>query len=661
MKHLLMLLLGFTALAELPSQNPLSDARQLLDLFQESTSETDKRVALRRGVVIGDDIAAILKNYLPDTTDFSVEKLQDGMEAAFSENPFIRLQVTDANLVTFALSGKSGLNSGPSSQASGFSVGGFADGLSRFLVMRTKQELSQAFFQGFKEKIQVNPYLRHFCPVTRQHLLMIDQDVYRFNEYLEGMRESFILDMTALPGNTENFLRDADLCAGCAQKPEGMVMIDLLHVGQQLVDGEAPIDMIAYLARPQSAIQGADIATQPVLYDMAGGLRFLNLVSESLRNNESADPKMPWFTGTQIREMFTDRKLFRLYLGLLWQQSGGIAFADANRQPTIAMRGLLSSAARDVSLFQQWRTTLESLGERTHSVQRSVQANTATRESVSDDFFRYSEALTGLLETVNATGRILFNRTREQDLIPTEYIFFMRQCNALYFNVRQRNYTGAISNVIFCLNQMQREGSDVATMLRYANFVASIAEANSPEEVESAIDLFALPSGSSRLKKQPGRFAIALNAYSGLAGGGEILDGDDSGKPFGAIMAPAGLSLSWGLGRRDAETVRDWGSLGFFVPLIDVGAVTAFRFQDDAAENLPDLTWRNILSPGLYLVYDTPGRWPMALGVGGQAGPGLRSVTVDGVEIGKGGIRYGGFLSVDIPISYFYLGKKDQN
>jgi hypothetical protein len=33
MKHLLMLLLGFTALAELPSQNPLSDARQLLDLF----------------------------------------------------------------------------------------------------------------------------------------------------------------------------------------------------------------------------------------------------------------------------------------------------------------------------------------------------------------------------------------------------------------------------------------------------------------------------------------------------------------------------------------------------------------------------------------------------------------------------------------------------
>jgi hypothetical protein len=56
-------------------------------------------------------------------------------------------------------------------------------------------------------------------------------------------------------------------------------------------------------------------------------------------------------------------------------------------------------------------------------------------------------------------------------------------------------------------------------------------------------------------------------------------------------------------------------------------------------------------------VYDFPGKWPIAFGIGGQAGPGLRKVTVDGLEINKSGARYGAFLTVDIPFTYFYLGK----
>jgi hypothetical protein len=104
--------------------------------------------------------------------------------------------------------------------------------------------------------------------------------------------------------------------------------------------------------------------------------------------------------------------------------------------------------------------------------------------------------------------------------------------------------------------------------------------------------------------------------------------------------------------------VREYGSLGLFVPIIDVGAVTAYRFNDANAQNLPELTWSNILSPGLYLTYHLPRKWPIAFGVGGQLGPGLRKVTESGLEVDRSGFRYGAFVAVDIPITYFYLNNR---
>ena len=85
----------------------------------------------------------------------------------------------------------------------------------------------------------------------------------------------------------------------------GKIATDFLHVAQQMVNGEPPIDMIAYLAEPGSAIQSAP-SSELGLYNMASGLRFLNIVSESFRNPESQDSLMPWYTAREIRENLND-------------------------------------------------------------------------------------------------------------------------------------------------------------------------------------------------------------------------------------------------------------------------------------------------------------------------------------------------------------------
>ena len=100
--------------------------------------------------------------------------------------------------------------------------------------------------------------------------------------------------------------------------------------------------------------------------------------------------------------------------------------------------------------------------------------------------------------------------------------------------------------------------------------------------------------------------------------------------------------------------MRKYGSLSLFGSAVDIGALTAFRFNDPNSADLPAFEWQNIVSPGLNLVYGLPWDLPISLGGCVQSGPQLR--RVDGnfaIEQSKAR-RWGVFLSVDIPITQFY-------
>ncbi|HLP92809.1 MAG TPA: hypothetical protein VK168_02190 [Saprospiraceae bacterium] len=667
MRPIFFLLLCLLLHAGAHAQTLLQDAEALREYFdQPDASDFDQRLIFNWDALDARH-SEIMRKYCitKDTlTTYWVEE-------SFRDNVFLLVERTDQNRVLLAgFAGEDRVESSKTGvSASGFSVSTLADGLARFLVKRTKQELSLAFFDEFKETVRNDRYVGHFCPFTQAQLLRIDSDVYQFNDYLESLREGFTADMTSLPMSLETFVRDESFCQGCTQKEAGIVLADMFHIAQQMVNGESPVDMISYLADPSYAAIQSTPETMPVLYNMAGGLRFLNLMSESFRNPNSMDPKMPWYTSKEIREKLKDPVLLRIYLGLLWQKAGDIQFLDDSGAQKTNLRLLMGQANTGGNLVANWRRSIESMADLTQATQFSLRSSSGTDGTTADDFFAYAQSVTDILQNINQMGKTMLGR--QKDIIPTDYIFLMRHCNSLYFNVRQRNFAGAVSNVIYCLNLIGSDKEKIATLLKYANFMAAVAEANTPDEMERAIEAFALPPGSSRMKKQPGQFAVALNAYTGLAGGWEVLDGASKVQNFGSVAAPVGLSLSWGLGKRHPETkvdtlksgkikikVREYGSLGLFVPIIDVGAVTAYRFKDDSAQNLPELTWSNILSPGLYLTYHLPRKWPIALGVGGQLGPGLRKVTENGLEVDRSGYRYGAFVAVDIPITYFYLNNR---
>lgn len=146
------------------------------------------------------------------------------------------------------------------------------------------------------------------------------------------------------------------------------------------------------------------------------------------------------------------------------------------------------------------------------------------------------------------------------------------------------------------------------TVLRVSGGVASLAEAESQDDVQAAIEEIAARPGGWKTKRAPetGRRGYAtLNSYVGAGIGASF---DDAGEPLTTLwpVANLGPELGWRVGNKFV------GSAGVQFTLIDVGALAAVQV------GASDLPWSSgapaILSPGVAPVIGI-GRTPLSLGV----------------------------------------------
>jgi hypothetical protein len=184
-------------------------------------------------------------------------------------------------------------------------------------------------------------------------------------------------------------------------------------------------------------------------------------------------------------------------------------------------------------------------------------------------------------------------------------------------------------------------------VIKVLHLVNDLAVAEDGEDIEEIIERFALPPGSSSIKRES-IFDVSLNAYPGLIGGGELTWRNKSSYVVGtaSFTAPVGLALSWG-------TEKGY-SHGIFLPIIDIGAITRFRFDDDTTSTLlTDLRFQDVFSPGLYYSLGFR-KSPISLNIGAQYGPELRMIEPDGTGNFFPSMRFGLGLTVDIPLLKLY-------
>lgn len=194
------------------------------------------------------------------------------------------------------------------------------------------------------------------------------------------------------------------------------------------------------------------------------------------------------------------------------------------------------------------------------------------------------------------------------------------------------------------------------TFTKIIAFSAEISQAKDAAAAEAALEAFASPPGAYRRKRTgTGTFYGDLNGYVGMFGGSEQVSGLH-GSLAGGPTVQVGPELGTSIG-------KGW-SVGGFVPLVDLGALAAWRANDRSDDkttpSVPDIDFRHVFAPGAYVVVGFP-HAPITFGVGASLMPRLRKISepdqstirdpfLRPTENEKDAVRIGAFLAIDIPI-----------
>ncbi len=656
------------------SQNPWLDAAQLNRFMDFNPARN--RVEIDNSAEIDEDaILVALEKYCANSVERQDGRILLNLEECFRGNPFISMHSyaqqgfrTDFAAEAMYPSRVPVYNDSPASQGGNF-VTNLADGLAMFLVARTKEELNAAFFDRLRRTLKNEETFQVLFPSTFNLICVIDNEIYNYNAYLESMRESFIRDMKTLPMHVRDFSRNQRFI----EKEELRIMTeDLMGTAQLLIDGKPPVDILDYLATSASVQQSGrrleikDEKARKSMQDIAMGLKTLNLFSNSLRVSQYGQT---WVAPPTLADSLQDLSFSYLYLGLLYQQARDIQYSDGVSLQEVLkkMHGATELPVSFQNYLRDFTQTGQLLDQSIDILKRRVGTDTISY----DDYYRFATQMFNLLDLVadfrhqvklpdwKIEGGVVIPigssnlKPVNLDTMEAKFLHILRQLYELEFNVRQNHYTSAVNNVAYLLTQvLGNRFTFKKDFLRYSNFMASVAEARSSKEVAMAIDLFALPPGSSRLKKQSA-FSVSLNSYGGLGYGWENdvqKEVNDALKDKNVLSTYAPLGIGFNFGLKD-----DYGSLSLYTQLVDVGAIFAYRFSDQTSP-IPEIKFQNIIAPGFYMIYGFGNNIPVSAGIGAQLGPNLRKIDPSaGLSVDETNAwRFGLIFSVDIPVTHFY-------
>lgn len=594
------------------------------------------------------------------------------------------------------------------SSVGGLDITNIADGFAKFIIKRTKQELSIAFFEKLDTALSRYKDLQTVFPQTYRTLTTIGEEIYNYNAYIQTLRESFEKDLASLPSNLPSIIDNHEKFF--ENLPELKAILQTgFYIAQQIQNKEHPGNIIENYPIDDFL---SDSNLNP---NVKAAFQTLKLLSTSLKSDTSTDSY--WASYTDIKKLFNpnDLGLLKIYLGLLEQQAKFNNIVFKNNLGTFdTLANIIDSSYGAITNLTKYQAYIKNFASKVNTIETKIR-NLKTVSSDSLKFEAYYSFISDCFDLFRYLTKIQtlphFPKELNLEANTAKYFYIAQTSVDIVVDINRRNYSAAIVNAtsiydsVFSvfnnnrfreLNTSNIHGEDslnlikeqqnqnktrdvVSSIFKYGSFMAAMVQAKSSDDVESVIEVFALPAGSSRIKRET-PFNVSVNAYCGLYGGYEKIVGLDKGSwelNAGGVTAPIGIAFSWGhkkflwLGK---ENQNHW-SYSAFISLVDIGALAAFRFTNDStkltngnstdtatASSSPTIQLKNIFSPGLFLSIGIP-KSPLSVNLGVQIGPNLRSVSVTNNNANinfnnKMYWRYSVSLCVDLPLLNLYTKSK---
>jgi hypothetical protein len=637
------------------SQNAFHDAIALKQKFSVGT----KFLAGTHIYELPDvpEVYSILRNYVP-----KAPATKDSITNYFKNNPFIRFNISSSHAAV-------GLVQRTFSQISGLDVTTVADGLAKFLVNRTKEELSVAFFVELKKDLNSYDELRILFPETLDILNLIDEKIYQFSAYLTELRDAFIIDLNNLPYHVPDILELPKFERYFSQESKDWikpVLKSAFFISDALIKEDSvfrPGNFIDSLDKNVDHFFDLNVNSGKWDYLINGSIKTIHLVSASLR---SGDTSRYWVNIDSLKMLIKDTVTLKIYLGLIYAEAGkeNILFEKSR-----SLQSYLDTVAANYGKYvRPIQDSLLALGKKLKAAELNYKLIKDIKyNKTKDSLLRYSYALyTSCLGIIEGGVGLLTVFRDVQNMRVEQYIAVSKDMGKIYIAVRQKKYALAILSLADLLDILVKpcytgdslKRRSYVRLIRkvntYGTFIANVAKADNSDEVADIIDKTVLPTGSSYVKKYS-VFNISLNAYTGLYYGQQRQATDQKFVSVAGVYAPLGIAASWGIARPNRKP--PW-SLSVFASIIDIGSIVSYRFThyNDTIANDVHVRLGQIVSPGGHLVIGLP-RWPLSVGAGFNWAPLITKVEKNEITIqpnNKTPLRWEIFAAVDIPLIHFY-------
>tara|TARA_R110002012_G_scaffold321659_1_gene550466 strand:+ start:2079 stop:4349 length:2271 start_codon:yes stop_codon:yes gene_type:complete len=537
------------------------------------------------------------------------------------------------------------------------------DGLSKFLANRVKEELTIYLIEevqrkmdaAAKDSLNILNELGLLLPATTTYLK--NQKINENIDILNDIKSNIEKDISLFIPNLYNLKDSQRIKIHLESHQELYFALEGLQLYTQLSKVKHPVEYLELL-KNNKFIQNK-LAETPTGKQLSALLELNSMFIYSLTMIDGNEKK--FVSNEFITRYGSQNNFLILYIGLLQQQ----LLLNFNIPQNIFQLNSLMSQVPPGD-FDKYKEKVENFTSPLFSIidnaERLYQNSKKIKEQKNNEdleikpqlIYEYVDDFIGLLENgmQSAASAIkIYQGNKDIDITQNalnQYFSIAKKTNQIVLDLQSKRYGTAMTTALqipLLITHDSNLQQGQQTAFKLISFYNDLAKADDSEAVAHAIETFAMPVGSYRVKRGS-TVAVSINSYPGLYVGAEFTSNDSlETAGFAGVTAPLGIAINWNKG------------YGIYVSVIDIAAPFRLRIDsNNETKTISDYTFKNILAPGLYFsipLWDSP----LALNIGAQYGPELDFSQSEDGELNTNfaeAFRAGVALTVDIPILNLY-------
>ena len=425
-----------------------------------------------------------------------------------------------------------------SSSVGGLDVTTIANGIADLMIDRAKQELTVAFFNHFKTFAANNPEFSTLFPKTTANLNNLL--TYTYPQMLPALRTGFLQDIQQIPDHLDAVLALPRYVTLLKNYPEVRVAIRSIHLISELKTGASnAADVFNEFAGFE---EWTDTAASKDLKNAGFCIKVANLLSESIRNDSSqSHTNTVWVPGKDLKNLFYDSVLFKIYLGLLYEHSKNITYINSTGQ-NVAFSSILAKQQNNLFVFQTKLKGFFDLADEVDATLTAINDKKKTNTPpTNDDYFNYISVAIDVVDYGFDVVKVFDNITVSDD-----YISLARKSNDLYKDIYTKEYTQAIQDGLgiftlvdsvllkkFNLKSLKTDSAVTNYSGAAKNSVSSLKKGNSvinavkPNEIDQVVQLTTADTTIALSVKDLAQYRLLQNLLTFI----------DKLKPYALFMA----------------------------------------------------------------------------------------------------------------------------